>query len=373
MGEKATYEQLMRRIRDLEADTASAAPLKEQLQAANQALEERDRRIEEHFVKSNAWAMEAELARIELNQIFNTASDGIWIVDDQFTVIKINNALSLLLKMRNNDAIGRKCYDLFNGSLCRTVHCPMTRILQGEIGVECDIARTTEDAEHLFIATPTPFRGLDGKTIGMIENFKNITERKQIEAELQKANKELQRLTIIDGLTQVANRRRFDEYLALEWRRMAREKLPLSLIMCDVDCFKLYNDNYGHQSGDDCLRAVAGVIDGCAKRPADLAARYGGEEFAVILPNTSAEGAVTIAERIRTEMQNLMIVHAFSPVHNYVTLSLGVSSVVPQYKEYSQVLVEAADKALYEAKRSGRNKVLLIPPAASHDNKGRES
>jgi len=257
------------------------------------------------------------------------------------------------------DTASSKCYDLFNGSLCRSDNCPMTMILKGKKETECDIERRAENTANLFILTATPFRGLDGGIIGIIECFKDITERKKMEAELQQANKELQRLTIIDGLTQIANRRRFDNCLQQEWRRLAREKLPLSLIMCDVDYFKLYNDNYGHQSGDDCLRAVARAIDDCAKRPADLVARYGGEEFVVILPNTSAEGAVHVAERIRTKIQDIMIVHAFSQVHNYVTLSLGVSSIIPENNGNPQLLVEASDSALYEAKRSGRNRFFL--------------
>jgi diguanylate cyclase (GGDEF)-like protein len=180
---------------------------------------------------------------------------------------------------------------------------------------------------------------------------------------LQTANQQLTSLVSLDGLTQIANRRRFDEYLSLEWRRMARETAPLSLILCDVDYFKRYNDTYGHQAGDACLQQVAQAISRVLKRPADLAARYGGEEFAVILPNTKAEGAVLVAEAMLKEIQQLLIPHATSSVSEYVTLSVGVSSTVPQ-KEFSQAaLIAAADKALYEAKEQGRNRVILRPLA----------
>ncbi len=138
---------------------------------------------------------------------------------------------------------------------------------------------------------------------------------------------------------------------------MAREKLPLSLIMCDVDFFKLYNDQYGHLQGDACLSSVAHPIDYCIRRPADLAARYGGEEFVVLLPNTQAEGAVFVAESIRRKVQELVIDHAASPVCKYVTLSLGVASTVPGDRENPQTFIEASDRALYEAKRAGRNRV----------------
>ena len=176
---------------------------------------------------------------------------------------------------------------------------------------------------------------------------------------LEADNQQLQRLVSIDGLTQIANRRRFDEYLAIEWLRMAREQQPLSLILCDVDYFKRYNDTYGHIAGDTCLQWVAGAISRGVKRPADLVARYGGEEFAVVLPNTNALGAVQVAELVRHELNQLMIPHAASAVSEYVSLSLGVSSTIPTQEFSLEQLIAAADKALYEAKEQGRNRVVV--------------
>lgn len=177
--------------------------------------------------------------------------------------------------------------------------------------------------------------------------------------QLEEANQNLQRLAYVDGLTQVVNRRRFDECLYQEWRRLAREKAPLSLIMCDVDFFKLYNDTYGHQAGDKCLQQIAHAISCTVKRSADLVARYGGEEFAVILPNTQAEGAVGLAEEIRARIKNLSIIHKNSQVSKYVTLSLGVASTIPEPKSSPARLVAAADRALYQAKAQGRDRVIL--------------
>ncbi|MEW5857302.1 MAG: diguanylate cyclase [Cyanobacteriota bacterium] len=175
--------------------------------------------------------------------------------------------------------------------------------------------------------------------------------------QLEEANRELQRIASLDGLTHVANRRRFDEYLAQEWRRLAREQGPISLIFCDIDCFKIYNDTYGHQAGDSCLRQVAGAIRLMLKRSTDLVSRYGGEEFALILPNTPSAGAGYIAESIRSMVKSLEIVHVHSPVSPYVTLSLGVASMVPSLTSSPAALITAADEALYQAKKEGRDRV----------------
>ncbi len=183
-----------------------------------------------------------------------------------------------------------------------------------------------------------------------------VTERT---SELEAANCELERLANLDGLTQVANRRRFDEYLAHEWRRSYREKMPLALIMCDLDFFKPYNDTYGHQAGDDCLQQIAHTMDRVAKRPADLVARYGGEEFCIILPNTTAEGGFHIAQTIQKETQLLKIVHRQSSVSEYVTLSMGVACTLPDISRGPETLVAVADEALYEAKQSGRNHIIV--------------
>ncbi len=192
------------------------------------------------------------------------------------------------------------------------------------------------------------------------ENLKSdIVKRMEVEEALQKANQELQTIANIDGLTQIANRRRFNEFLDQQWKQMRRDKKILSLVLCDIDFFKLYNDTYGHQPGDDCLQAIAQVISRNLKRPSDLAARYGGEEFAMILPDTNPVGAFHLAEKIRKEVQDLKISHARSPIYQYVTLSLGVYSVIPNQKFSLEALIEAADRALYEAKNQGRNRSVL--------------
>lgn len=184
-----------------------------------------------------------------------------------------------------------------------------------------------------------------------------IRDRLTAEMALQTANQELQRLAHMDGLTQVANRRSFDSNLAQEWRRLAREQHPLTLILCDVDFFKNYNDTYGHQLGDDCLRNIAGAISSVLKRPGDVIARYGGEEFAIILPNTPVCGALHVAVEIKTVVRSLKMPHCASLISQYVTLSMGIASVVPSTGFSPMSLLVAADRALYRAKLEGRNRI----------------
>ncbi|MEI6428072.1 MAG: PleD family two-component system response regulator [Pseudanabaena sp. ELA607] len=187
-----------------------------------------------------------------------------------------------------------------------------------------------------------------------------IEHRIAVERALQQTNAELQRLANLDGLTQLANRRRFDEYLHQEWQRLAREQRPLSIIMSDIDFFKNYNDYYGHFAGDDCLRRVGAVLQRSVRRPADLVARYGGEEFVVVLSGTDAEGAFHVAEAIRNGVLEEKIPHEESKVNQYVTLSMGVSSLIPKVDAAPSVLITAADYALYRAKELGRNQSYRI-------------
>jgi two-component system chemotaxis family response regulator WspR len=177
----------------------------------------------------------------------------------------------------------------------------------------------------------------------------------ELQEKLKRSNAELQKLTCLDGLTGIANRRRFDDFIRKECLRSAREGTTLSLILIDIDYFKLYNDNYGHVRGDECLQQVAMRLRETVQRPADLVARYGGEEFAVILPNTDVNGALIIAETLRTAVEKLELPHALSPLNKIITISMGVACKVASEKASPSDLIEMADTALYEAKNSGRN------------------
>jgi diguanylate cyclase (GGDEF)-like protein len=196
-----------------------------------------------------------------------------------------------------------------------------------------------------------------GKTLSEVP-----TETQQIE-QLQRENQQLQHLINLDALTQIPNRRYFDSHLVTEWKRMLREACPLSLVFCDIDYFKVFNDTFGHLAGDECLRQVAQVISQVLKRPGDLAARYGGEEFAIILPRTNAMGAMEIAEALRLAVRQINVPlqcpEKWSLPRVTVTVSVGVATTIPYADLSSNDLIMAADKALYQSKQQGRDRTTL--------------
>ncbi len=186
-----------------------------------------------------------------------------------------------------------------------------------------------------------------------------IKELESLKSELEIKNRTLEQLTMEDGLTALGNRRCFDLTLITEWQRGLRFKQPLSLIMIDIDHFKLYNDTYGHQEGDICLKRVASSLKATLKRQCDIVARYGGEEFIAILPDTDSNGAKHVAERMLTAIARLEISHSSSLTEKIVTVSLGVATIVPDSNSIPEFLVKAVDQALYKAKDEGRNRVIV--------------
>lgn len=189
------------------------------------------------------------------------------------------------------------------------------------------------------------------------EAYRALRESQQ---QLLEANLVLQRLMNSDGLTGLSNRRHFDEYLDMEWRRALREQSELSLLMIDVDHFKSFNDSFGHVAGDEALRKVAESIRVCCSRATDLAARYGGEEFAMILPGTAAGGARLLAEKVRRTVEALAIHHDMPVPGSVLSVSIGVATLTPKTGLASLVLVDMADQGLYQAKNNGRNQVAMV-------------
>lgn len=203
-----------------------------------------------------------------------------------------------------------------------------------------------EAALHVTLASD------NGEIDGVVAVMRDMTEQKDLQDKLAS-------LATTDGLTGLANRRAFDDRLADEWARARRDGTQLSLLLIDVDHFKKFNDHYGHLAGDGCLRALGRILSATARRPADLAARYGGEEFAVLLPNTGADGCAEVGEGIRQALHDLAMLHAQNPPSRLVTVSVGAATSLPSQASDSSTLVAAADRALYAAKDSGRDRLVM--------------
>ncbi len=222
-----------------------------------------------------------------------------------------------------------------------------------------DLVRGIEVGGDDYIMKPVGSVVVQAKVRAMYRLVQMQRALVKLTGQLNDANMELQRLSMTDGLTGIANRRLFDDMLEREWRRCLRLKKPMSIVMLDVDLFKKFNDAYGHQAGDDCLKMVAKEIARAAPRAGDLAARYGGEEFVMILGETDEDGARWVANRISQNVAKLQLPHKDSP-HHVVTVSCGVSSVLPSEKLTVDQLVKSADNALYLAKHQGRNTVVYL-------------
>ncbi|MGC2519412.1 MAG: diguanylate cyclase [Burkholderiales bacterium] len=225
-----------------------------------------------------------------------------------------------------------------------------------------DLDRAIESGGDDYLIKPVSSVVLNAK-IRALHRMETMRRKLlELSRELATANRELEKLSLYDGLTGIPNRRYFDSYLLAEARRAARERQPLSLILADIDYFKAFNDWNGHQAGDDCLRQVATAFSAAGRRPADLAARYGGEEFAMILPGTALEGAVEVAKSVARLIAQLAIPHPHSDIGPSVTLSQGIVSLIPDHETLPEQLIERADRALYQAKQQGRSRYVAFGP-----------
>jgi diguanylate cyclase (GGDEF)-like protein/PAS domain S-box-containing protein len=260
---------------------------------------------------------------------------------------------------RPEELLGRQAYDLNHPDDRERAIAMFQSIGPAHPSDKLVFRVRSKDDRYIWVETLYRYLPEDG---GVLAVSRDITARKHAEeklaetnAKLEAANRLLRVLAQQDGLTGLANRRCFDAVLAAEFHRAHREQEPLGIVMIDVDCFKSYNDLYGHLAGDECLRRICGVVADALRRPADFAARYGGEEIAVLLPATSDSGATSVAERIRRAVSSLRIKHRDSE-NGFVTICAGASSIIPiRDDDHPSRLVDAADRALYRAKMGGRN------------------
>ncbi len=284
--------------------------------------------------------------------IIATVREPLLVLDKELRIITANRSFYRTFQVKPAETEKRLIYDLGN----RQWDIPGLRDLLENI-LPMNNAFEDFEVEHDFKSIGRKTMLLNARKIYRKMNhvemillaFEDITERK-------KAEEQLKLIASMDGLTGIANRRHFDTTLDLEWRRAMRSAKPLSLIIVDVDYFKNYNDVYGHLAGDSCLQKIALTIRDSLRRAGNFVARYGGEEFIVILPDTNAEGAYLFAESLREKIENLNIEHKDSKVGKNVTVSLGVSTTVPNKDSTQDELISIADKALYKAKQGGRNR-----------------
>ncbi len=245
-------------------------------------------------------------------------------------------------------------------------------VAQSQAGVdhEADYRALSRDGHYVWIRDVVHVvRREDGSVESLVGFMFDISERKRTEQQLLALQQELHDLSFKDGLTGLANRRRFDALLRDEWRRAQQEQRSLALIMVDIDYFKLYNDRYGHIQGDECLKRVALALGAGATRPRDFLARYGGEEFVLVLPETDRQGAERVATRCREALHAQRIAHAASPVAPHVTVSIGVGAIIPGDTDDPIRFIEKVDQKLYLAKQAGRDALVVAtghscPPAA---------
>lgn len=306
-----------------------------------------------------------------LQGVLRTVRAGIIVFDADERVVLWNQWMEQHSRLQANAVTGLRFGEIFPDMVDGRTHVAITAALQNNFAsllsqtlnkAPFPLYSNTTDAgsdarmQQAVHVMPLEVATLPRHCVVQISDVSTAVSR---ERKLREMAVELESQTLVDGLTGIANRRRFDLHLEDEFRRAKRNGSAISLIMIDVDYFKNYNDNYGHQQGDECLAQIAGALSKTLNRARDLVARYGGEEFTVILPDTSEDGALQVAEAMRADVEALAIAHAWSGVAGHVTISLGVSTVVPEQTTSTGTLIHAADRALYQAKRSGRNCVAV--------------
>lgn len=298
-----------------------------------------------------------------LQSILDASPDSIGIFNENMVYQACNRPFIDALGLSDvSELIGKRLQDVVPESVYARLSESDSQVLKsGQSLRYLDKVDYSNGRQVWYDVVKSPFRDPISGTRGVLIMARDVSERYLSEQKLEAANQELERLSYLDSLTQVANRRRFDAQLQTLWHLHAREKRPLSVMLCDVDYFKGYNDSYGHLQGDDILRMVAQAFNDVINRSSDCVARYGGEEFAIILPNTALAGAQLVAQRIHGRIAELALPHQSSAVSPYVTVSIGVVTCTPQADDSPEIMLAWADSALCQAKANGRNQTCVHP------------
>jgi diguanylate cyclase (GGDEF)-like protein/PAS domain S-box-containing protein len=348
------FEQSVKRIGEnmimsLYRDITARKRIEQETRDALQDAADSESQLVEAISRVNKMAMEAEVAALEMSQIFNATSDGICVITKDFQISKYNQILQDMMAGMGLAMTKETCSDVFGHAFCKTKRCLMNRILKdGHDRIEEEIEMTSADGgKRTLIVTAHPLLDLAADSIGIVASYTDITDRKQIEEELR-------RLATTDPLTGAYNRRQFMARAQEEIDRSKRYNTPLTLLMIDIDHFKTVNDTFGHDAGDAVLKRMVGESM-IQLRGSDIFCRLGGEEFAAILTHTAPEQGILAAERLRKALKTLEVSTAIGPVR--FTVSIGVASLVQADLPLEQIM-KKADEALYAAKDQGRDRVV---------------
>ncbi|WP_299018975.1 diguanylate cyclase [uncultured Photobacterium sp.] len=308
--------------------------------------------IEKREITEQALAQRKNL----FDTIMNASKDPIGLYNEHGVYVGCNEPFARSLGFRREELLGKNAAELMDEERWQLFWETDQQVMRDGVTVKMDdYVILDDDTPIWYEVVKSPYKDPTDGTVGVLIMARDVTERKMAEQQLADAIMELQELSFVDSLTKVANRRSFDEQLRKLWHTHIREQKPLTMIFCDIDNFKAFNDNYGHQQGDFALREVAQVFQTVVKRETDEVARYGGEEFAFLLPNTDMKGGKVIAEKVHRHLAEKGILHHYSDVAEQLTVSLGIATVMPRpFQDYGD-LIEMADIALYRAKAAGRN------------------
>lgn len=304
-----------------------------------------------------------EKMKDQLSLIYHSVSDIIFLVQVQpnsrFTAISVNDAYVKMTGLTEEFLDGKDIREVFPEPACSMIINQYNKVISTKKIIKYEEHAVLSEEDVIIETALHPIVDDQGDVTHILGVARDITFRKESEEKLRKAKEMFKSLSIIDSLTGIPNRRHFDQTIEQEWRQAMRNSTSLSLILFDIDYFKAFNDTYGHLGGDDCLKQIGSILPKMIHRPRDFIARYGGEEFALILPETNEEGAINIAAKLKQKIERMKIPHEGSKVNPFVTVSIGMATVIPTESTKVCDLIEYADKALYEAKKNGRNQFII--------------
>jgi diguanylate cyclase (GGDEF)-like protein/PAS domain S-box-containing protein len=309
--------------------------------------------IQRDITQRRTAAVEAQKREQEFRALVENSPDMVSRVDPQGRFLYVNPMVECWSNIPMADYLGKTSFELgFPNQVAELWHNALDRVVETRAETFLEYDLELPGGVRSFHSRVVPEFGVKGEVDTMLVVVRDVTD-------LMQAQHTLEQLAHLDGLTQIANRRRFDQHLQQQWQQLCRDRSPLAIVLCDVDSFKAYNDHLGHLTGDDCLRQLAKALDKGVQRPMDLVARYGGEEFVIVLPNTSTAGAVAVVERLQAAIAALAIPHPSSDIAPQITLSFGIASTIPQLGTQPDSLLNQADAALYRAKLQGRNRYVI--------------